>query len=41
LDLPVNMGWRQVLFANWLVDPDVVAAHLPDSLSVDTYGGKA
>lgn len=41
LDLPVDMGWRHVLFANWPVDPDVVAAHLPDSLSVDTDDGRA
>ena len=41
LDLPVAMGWRSLLFANWPVDPDVVAAHLPDRLSVDTYEGDA
>jgi uncharacterized protein YqjF (DUF2071 family) len=41
LDLPVTMGWRHVLFANWAVDPDVVDAHLPDALSVDTYDGDA
>lgn len=41
LDLPVDMGWRHVLFANWAVDPDVVAAHLPEPLSVDTYDGAA
>jgi len=37
LDLPVDMGWRHVLFANWPVDPAVVQAHLPASLTVDTY----
>ena len=35
------MGWRHVLFANWPVDPDVVAAHLPDPLEVDTHDGQA
>lgn len=35
------MEWRQVLFANWPVDTDLVAARLPSSLSVDTYDGRA
>jgi len=41
LDLPVDMGWRHVLFANWPVDPAVVEAHLPESLTVDTHDGQA
>lgn len=41
LDLPVDMGWRHVLFANWPVDPAVVEAHLPESLTVDTHEGRA
>jgi len=41
LDLPVDMGWRHVLFANWPVDPGVVQAHLPESLTVDTHDGRA
>ncbi|WP_338729896.1 DUF2071 domain-containing protein [Haladaptatus sp. DJG-WS-42] len=41
LQLPVAMGWRHVLFANWPVEPALVAAHLPDSLSVDTFDGQA
>ena len=41
LDLPVNMGWRHVLFANWPVDPALVEVHLPDALTVDTYDGQA
>ncbi|QPV62700.1 DUF2071 domain-containing protein [Halosimplex litoreum] len=41
LDLPVEMGWRHVLFANWPVDPAVVQAHLPESLTVDTHDGQA
>jgi len=40
-DLPVGMGWRHLLFANWPVDPDVVDAHIPDPLTVDTYDGRA
>ncbi len=41
LQLPVSMGWRHVLFVNWPVGPELVAAHLPDSLSVDTFDGQA
>ena len=40
-DLPVSMGWRHLLFANWPVDPEVVDAHVPDPLTVDTYDGQA
>ncbi|WP_137283848.1 YqjF family protein [Halorussus salinisoli] len=39
--VPLHMGWRDVLFANWSVDPHVVAAHVPDSVSLDTYDGRA
>ncbi|MFT4891473.1 MAG: hypothetical protein ACI9YT_002405 [Halobacteriales archaeon] len=39
--LPVEMGWRHVQFANWPVGPAVVAAHLPDWLTVDTCDGDA
>lgn len=35
------MGWRQLLFENYPVDPDIVAAHLPDGLDVDTLEGNA
>lgn len=38
--VPIELGMRRVLFANWPVDPTVLAAHLPDSLSVDTYDGR-
>ncbi|WP_436924263.1 YqjF family protein [Halosimplex amylolyticum] len=41
VSLPIDMGWRHVLFANWPVDPDLVDAHLPESLTVDTYEGRA
>ncbi|WP_323192508.1 DUF2071 domain-containing protein [Halostella sp. PRR32] len=37
----LHMGWRHVLFANWPVNPDIVDAHLPSTLSVDTYDGDA
>ncbi|MUV90554.1 DUF2071 domain-containing protein [Halapricum sp. CBA1109] len=32
----LSMTWRDVLFAHWPVDPDVVAPTLPEGLSVDT-----
>ncbi len=35
------MGWRHVLFANWPVDSDLVEPHLPERLTLDTYGGRA
>ncbi|WP_195155968.1 YqjF family protein [Halococcus agarilyticus] len=35
------MDWQELLFANWPVDPDLVDAHLPDALAVDTYDGSA
>lgn len=37
----LHMGWRHVLFANWPVEPAVVADRLPAPLSVDTHGGRA
>jgi uncharacterized protein YqjF (DUF2071 family) len=39
--VPIRMGWRDVCFGSWSVDPEVVAAHLPESLTVDTYDGDA
>ena len=30
-------GWRHLLFANWPVESDLLATHLPDALSVDEY----
>jgi translation initiation factor 2B subunit (eIF-2B alpha/beta/delta family) len=39
--ISLHMGWRQVLFANWPVDPDVMDTHLPDGLEPDTYDGSA
>lgn len=41
MSLALHMGWRHALFANWSMDPSVVAPHVPDSVSVDTYDGRA
>jgi uncharacterized protein YqjF (DUF2071 family) len=38
---PLEMGWRQLLFENWPVDPDLMDAHLPASLDADTHDGSA
>ncbi|WP_435361950.1 YqjF family protein [Haloarchaeobius sp. DFWS5] len=35
--LPLAMGWRNLLFENYPVDPDLLSAHLPDALTVDTF----
>lgn len=37
--LSLSMGWRHVLFANYPVDADLLAAHLPDALTVDAFDG--
>lgn len=37
----LEMGWRQLLFENYPVDPEIVDAHLPESLDVDTHDGSA
>lgn len=37
----LHMGWRHVLFANWPVDPGIVAPAIPDALTLDTYDGRA
>lgn len=37
----VSMEWRDVLVASWPVDPEVVAARLPDGVEVDTFDGRA
>lgn len=41
MSLPVAMGWRHLLFANWSVDPEDLAPHLPEALEVDTRDGAA
>jgi len=39
--VPLEMGWRHLLFENWPVDPDVMDAHLPDALEPDVFDGSA
>ncbi|MFC7141800.1 YqjF family protein [Halosimplex aquaticum] len=39
--VPIAMGWRDLLFANWPVDPAVLDPHVPDDLDLDTYEGDA
>jgi len=39
--VPLEMGWRHLLFENWPVDPAVVDAHVPDALTVDEHDGRA
>ncbi|PSP56326.1 hypothetical protein BRC82_02200 [Halobacteriales archaeon QS_1_67_19] len=39
--VPLHMEWRDALFTNWAVEPSVVAPHVPDSVSLDTYDGRA
>jgi uncharacterized protein YqjF (DUF2071 family) len=37
----LRMRWDDVVFAHWSVDPETVAAQLPDGLDVATHGGDA
>jgi uncharacterized protein YqjF (DUF2071 family) len=37
----LRMRWRDVVFAHWRVDPETVAARLPDGLHVATHDGDA
>ncbi|QLG47386.1 YqjF family protein [Natrinema halophilum] len=39
--IALEMGWRHLLFENWLVDPAVIEAHLPEALAADVYDGSA
>jgi uncharacterized protein YqjF (DUF2071 family) len=39
--VPLEMGWRHLLFENWPIDPDVLDAHLPDGLAPDEHDGSA
>ncbi|WP_121744464.1 YqjF family protein [Natronorubrum halophilum] len=39
--VPLEMGWRHLLFENWPVDPDVMDAHLPERLEPDEHDGSA
>jgi hypothetical protein len=34
--VPLEMGWRHLLFENYPVDPEVMDAHLPDGLDPDS-----
>lgn len=33
--------WSELTFLHWAYEPDVIQAHLPDGLTVDTLDGKA
>ena len=37
----MRMTWSELLFAHWSFEPDVVAKHLPDGLSLDVHDGRA
>jgi uncharacterized protein YqjF (DUF2071 family) len=37
----MTMSWLDLLLAHWPVDPELVAATLPDQLTVDTWEGDA
>ena len=39
--LPLEMGWRKLLFENWPIEPAVMDAHLPEGLEPDVYDGSA
>ena len=39
--VPLEMGWRHLLFENWPVDPELIEAHLPEGLEPDTFDGSA
>lgn len=37
--IPLEFGWRDLLFANWPVDADAIAERLPRELAVQTFDG--
>ena len=37
--VPLSFGWRHLLFANWPVASDLLAAHLPEPFAVDEFDG--
>jgi len=39
--LPLEMGWRHLLFQSWPVKPELMDAHLPNGLAPDTFEGSA
>ena len=42
LGFPVmKQRWAELGFFHWSFDPEIVAAHLPEALHIDTFGGMA
>lgn len=39
MTVPLSFGWRDVLFSSWPADSSLLAAHLPDQLSVEEIDG--
>lgn len=39
MSVPLAFGWRHLLFANWPIDPDLLADHLPEPFSVHEHDG--
>lgn len=39
--LALHMGWRDVLFASWPIEPERLLPRIPDALSLDTHEGQA
>lgn len=39
--ISLAMGWRQLLFENWPIDPALMDSHLPESLTADRHDGSA
>ena len=39
--VPLEMGWRHLLFENWPIDIDVMDARLPNEFEPDVYDGSA
>ncbi len=39
--VPLEMGWRHLLFENWPIEPAIMEAHLPAGLEPDVYDGSA
>ncbi len=37
----LNMTWLDLCFLHWAVDPALIAPHLPDGLTLDTWEGRA
>ncbi len=41
MPIALHLAWRHVLFANWPIDPNRLAPHIPNALTLDTYEGQA